>query len=121
MAAVRIHVVRITAVDNDVAFGQQRLQLIDHSIDGGSRLDHNHDSARCRQTVDECCQRVVAFDAIRHSRFDNSGRPTAKATYKFVSRLRRAVVDADGKSFVGHVHDQILTHNRQADQADIVL
>ena len=119
-ATIGIDIVCIAAVDNDVALGKQRLELINDRIDRGTGLHHDHDSARRRKAVDEGFQRVVALDAVRSSRFNNSRRTAAEAIDEFMSRLSGSIVNANGEPFVGHVHDQVLSHNRQADQADIM-
>ena len=119
-ASIGINVIRIAAVDDDVAFRQQWLQLFNHGIDRSTGLNHDHDSARRSEAVDKFCQRVIALDAIRRSRFNNSRRTTAKTTHELMSGFSRPVVNADRKTFIGHVHDQVLSHDGKANKADIV-
>jgi hypothetical protein len=38
-----------------------------------------------------------------------------------MSRFGGAIVNTNGKTLVGHVHDQILTHYGQTNQSNIVL
>ena len=119
-ATIGIDIVCVAAVDDDVALGKQRLELVNHSVNRSTGLDHDHDSARRREAVDEGFQRVIALDAVLSSCFNNSRRTAAEPADELMSRLRRSVVNTDGKTFVGHVHDQVLSHNREADQADIM-
>ncbi len=41
--------------------------------------------------------------------------------HEFIHFARRPVVDGDGEALIIHVQDQVLSHDRQADQADISL
>ena len=47
-AALRVGEKRISAVDNDVAFFQQRRDLLDHGVNRRARLYHDHCFARAR-------------------------------------------------------------------------
>ena len=121
VAAVGIDVVGVTAVDDDVAFGEERFELVDDGIDGGAGFDHDHDAAWGGEAVDEVLEGVVATDAIGCTGFDDAWWAGGEAIDEFVGGFCGAVVDTDGEAFVGHVHDEVLAHDGEADEADIVL
>ena len=63
-AADRIFVIGIAAVDENIAFGQRRQQLIDgliHRVAGGN---HQPDGARLAQLLDEIAERINADRAL---------------------------------------------------------
>ena len=53
--------------------------------------------------------------------FDHAFGAIAKAVYEVGHRFSCAVVNSDVETFVGHVHDQVLTHDCEANEADIVI
>ncbi len=108
-AAGGIGIVGVAAVDQDVAFFQQGQELLDELVDGCARLDHQHDFPRTLQGGTQFGKRMRADDF----------QALAAAVYEIIHLGRGAVEDRDGASAAFHVQHQVLTHDRQADQADI--
>src|SRR5208282_2935977 len=79
-SAGRIRVVRIASVDQDVAWLQQRNQLVDDFINRRACLDHDHDLARSLEAGDELLHRMCAYDRLApgapgQEPIDLGGRP----------------------------------------------
>src|SRR5436190_22963685 len=110
-AALRVSEKRISSVDNDVAFFQQRRDLLDDGVNRRARLYHDHCFARARQRTDEFLDRTR-----RLNRFILSapGR-------KLVRHLSSTVKDRNRESLGVHVQDEIFAHYRETDEANIAL
>ena len=63
-AALRIGEKRIAAVDDDVAFFEQRRELTDDRIDRRAGLDHDHRFARTLESADEFFHRARRLDVF---------------------------------------------------------
>ena len=121
MATVGVDVIGVTTVDDDVALVEQRLQGIDDGVCSSAGLNHDHDPARRRQAVHEIFQRFVTVNPVSGPFLNDTFRTIAQAVDEFGHLLSRAVVNGDVEPFVGHVHDQVLSHDGKADEADIVV
>ena len=121
VSAVGIDVVGVATVDDDVAFGEERLELIDDGVNGGPGLYHDHNATWGGEAVYEVLEGIVAADAVGCAGFDDTWGAGGKAAQEFVGGFRGAVIDTDGKTFVGHIHDKVLAHDGEADETDIVL
>jgi len=107
--SIRIGVVRIAAVDNDVAFFEKRQQFFDDLINGVSGLDHHHDAPRTLQRADQFLYGVSAHNQ-RAGRF---------MLNKIVDLGHSAVKHGNFVSVVVHVQDQVLPHHGKADESDV--
>ena len=121
IATVGVPEIRVAAVDDDVTSGQQRLELFDHAIHRGTGFHHDHDPARGLQAAHEGFKRVITLDPISRPCMNLVGRFVLQSPDEFVGGSGRAIEDRDRKSVVGHVQNEILTHDGQADQTDIML
>ncbi|GEM_PF-5857904 len=104
-AALRVSEERIAAVDNDVAFFEQRSELADNRIHGRAGLHHDHGFARSLERADEFLHRARGLNIF----------PFAAAGREFVSDFRCAIKNGHGKSFRFHVQDKVLAHHSQPD------
>jgi hypothetical protein len=100
---------RVAAVDDDVARFQVRQQMFDHLIDTLARLHHQHRAARPLQQPDELLDGVGSGDL----------GPFGFVGQKVIHLGNSAVVHGHLEAMIVHVEDQILSHDSQADQADI--
>ena len=62
-------------------------------------------------------RRLAASSAERMGADDARSRP--RAGEEVIDLRGRAVEDGDAVAVVGHVEDEVLTHDGQADQADV--
>ena len=104
-----VGVVGVAAVDQDVARLEQGDQLVDHRIDGGAGLDHDHDLARPLERADQLGDGVAADDLL----------PLPSAVDEVVDLGRGPVEDRDRVAVALHVQHEVLAHHGQADQADV--
>ena len=102
-------IVRVAAVDEDVARLQQRDELVDELVDRRAGLDHHHDLARPLERGDQLLERVAADELLA----------LAAAVDELVDLGGGAVEDGDGVAAALHVEDEVLAHHGQADQADV--
>ena len=113
--------VGVATIDDDVAFGEQWLQRVDDRVRSPTSLDHDHDAPRRCQTVDEILELLITVNPVRGPFLDDAFWTIAEAVDELRHLLGRAVVNGNVEPFVGHIHDQVLTHHSKADQADIVV
>ncbi len=109
LAAVGIFEKRVAAVDDDVAGFQARQQLLNKIVHRLARLDEHHDPARFLELLDHF------FDGMGAEHFGAVGF----FGQKFVHLGGGAVVSHHDEAVVVHVQNQILAHDRQADQGDV--
>ena len=97
----------IASVNDEVAGGKQRQQLVDHGIHRLAGLYHQHDAARLFQKADEFLQRIAGRNAFfghgLHKCFGFGRGPVIYSNFEPVAR---------------HVAHQVLAHHGQANQAD---
>ena len=110
-AADGIGEVAVAAVDEDVVLFQERDQLIDEIVHGGAGLDHHHDFAGLFEGVHQFLEGMGADELLAF----------AASIDQFVHLGRGPVEHRDGITAAFHVKDQVFTHHRKADQADIRL
>ncbi len=108
-AAVGVSEERVTAVDDNVAGFKVRQDMADHLINDVAGLDHQHDAARALEQADKV--------------FDGVGSDDLRA-FCFVGQEvvylgDCAIEDGNLEAVVVHVEDKILSHDSEADQADI--
>ena len=58
VAALGVAVVRVAAVDEDVALVEVRGDVVDHRVGRGAGLDHAHEHARARERADPLLGRL---------------------------------------------------------------
>ena len=102
---------RIAAVDDYVAFLEQRRELVDDCVHRRTGLDHDHRLPWSLQRGEEFLHR-----ARRHDIF-----PLGLTGCKLVGHIGGPVKNGHGKSLRFHVEDEVLAHDGQADQSDITL
>ena len=110
-ATLRVGEERIAAIDDDVAFFEQRSELPNDGIDRRARLYHDHRFARSFKRADEFLDRARGLDIFSF----------APAPLEFLRDFRGAIKNGDQKSLRFHVQDEVLAHHSQADQANITL
>ena len=93
-----------------VARLEVRQQRFDEVVHGLARLDHQHDLARPLEQLDHLLDRVRADDVL----------VTLGGVVQELVDLRDGAVEGDHRvAVVGHIQDQVLAHDCQADQSDI--
>ena len=108
-AAVGIRVMRVAAVDDDVALFEMRRQMRDHLVDRVAGLDHQHHAARLLQHLHQFLDRVRAHH-LRAGGFVGDE----------VIHLRDgAIKNGYAIAVVVHVQNEVLAHYRETDEADI--
>ncbi len=118
--AVGVVEVGVAAVDEDVPRLQQRLELVDDGVDRFAGLDHDHRPPGALEAGDKFFERVVAFDPLRGTGVDLVGRFRLQAADELIGGTGGAVVDRHGEAVVGHVENEVLAHDGQADESDVV-
>ncbi len=108
-AAVGVGEERVAAVDDDVAGFEMRQQVVDHLVDGVAGLDHQHDAARALEQAGQLLDGVRADDL----------RALGFVGEEVVDLGDGAVEDGDFEAVVVHVEDKVLSHDGEADQANI--
>ncbi len=108
-AAVGVGKQRVTAVDDDVARLKVRQHVVDHLVDGVAGFDHQHDAARPLEQAGQL------FDGVGA---DNLGA-LGFVGEEVVHLGNGAVEDGNFEAVVVHVEDKILSHDGEADEADI--
>jgi hypothetical protein len=106
VAARRIRVMGIAAIDDDVTGRQQRHQLIDDRIDPGTRAHHHHHQPRRAQGPDQFREGGATQDIA----------PGPLPRQELLSPRPGAVVNGHPVAMVAEVEDQIAAHDRKADQ-----
>ena len=99
----------VAAVDQNVARLEQGGDLLDHLIDRWASLDHHHHFPRTFQHGDQLLDGVAADDPL----------PLGPAGEEVIDPRQRAVVHGNRVAVALHIKHQVLTHDSQADQADI--
>ncbi len=102
---------RISSVDDDIAFFEQRRELTDHSVHGAAGFDHHHRNTRFLERRDEFFHRARWLNVFS---LGASGS-------EFLGNFGGAIKHGDRKSLRFHVEDEIFAHHSQADQANITL
>ena len=107
--ADRIAVIRVAAVDDDIARLQKRDQLFDETVHRRSGLDQHHHATRALEHADQFAQRMGAPDR----------GALGALGQELVDPGNRAVENRHPDPVVVHVQHEVLPHDRQPDQADI--
>ncbi len=107
-AQLRVFEPGVPAVDDDVAFFEQRQELVQHLIDGRARFDHEHDPARLLQCADQLFERRGDRELLRCVLGDEALR-----------LLRLAIPDGDGETVLLDVERQVGAHHAEADHAEL--
>lgn len=126
-AAVGIGEMRVTTIDDDVAFLAVGEEGLDEVVDRLSGHDQEHHTAGFLELADKLFDRVGTFDrlACRHStlaniQFAELEELTLGLVGEEVVNLRNGTVEGnDVEAVIGSVQDQVLTHDSQADEAEI--
>jgi hypothetical protein len=119
--------VRVAAVDDHVAFFQQRNQLLDESVNrrklrievvlggrhGVARLDHQHHLAGRRQIRHEVFERLTTDERL-------ALRLGFLGVDEVAHLAGGAIEHGNFVAVVDHVEHQVLPHHCQADQAKII-
>ncbi len=108
-AAVGVGEEGVAAVDDDVARFKIRQHVVDHLVDSVAGLDHQHDAARALEQADEL------FDGVRADDLGALGF----VGQEVVHFGDGAVEDGHLEAVVVHVEDEVLSHDGEADQADV--
>ena len=106
-AADRILEKGVAAVDENIAFVEQRAQLFDDVIGAFTGLDHQQDTPRRFERGDEILDRIAGHQI-----------PIRKILDHALGLLSRAVIDRDRVPAGFDVQGQIATHDGHADNAD---
>jgi hypothetical protein len=106
-----VGIMRIAAVDDHIAWIQQRREALDELIHDRTGLDHQHHLARPLEALDQFLHAVAADD----------GPALRRTLDECIHPAGGAVVDRYPITVIGHVQDQILTHHCEPDQADVRL
>ena len=101
--------VGIAAVDDHVAGGQQRNQLVDELVDRRPGLDQHHHFARPSQIADQLLDAVAADKTLACGAALDQG----------IHLVDRAVKHGHAEAAAFHVQGQVLAHHGQTDQAKI--
>ena len=108
-AAVGVGVLRVAAVDQDVARLEVRQKLVDHVVDRLARLHHDDDGARLGDRRDEIRQRLRREEAAL----------AAVLAHELVGAFAMAIVERHAKAFSRRVAGEIGAHHGEAEHADI--
>ena len=109
LAANRVGVQGVTAVDDDVAFVERRSQLIDDGVCGRAGLNHDERAARRGEGIGELRDRLGA----------NKGSFVAVGFEKRVGLRDRAVVQRHGETVPGEVTGDVRSHHGQSRDSDV--
>ena len=101
----------VTAIDDDVALLDAALvdEQLDELVDGLAGLHEQHHPSRLLELGHELLDAVCADD----------GLALGLVVQEAVDLADGAVEGDDGEAVVGHVEDQVLAHDGQADEAEI--
>ena len=99
----------VAAIDDDVAFIEVWQQGLNDLVDHGAGFDHDHDPAGGFQVCAHFLDGMSANDRLAG----------AAAVNKLVDPARRAVVHRHREAMACHIQDEVLAHDREANQADI--
>ena len=112
MAADRVGIVGVAAVNDDVAGLQVGHQALQHSVHRGTCLDHQQDLPGLFQNGAELLQRGAAGDGVARR---------LTGLHKDLRGLAAAVVARHGKAVLCQVQCQAPAHDRKARNADLIL
>ena len=101
--------VGVATVDDDVPRIEDRDELVDKGIDGGSGLDHQEHLARSLERSHEILEGMGAVDI----------QPLTTAFHEPVNLLDGAVEHADAETLALHVQHEVLAHHGETDQSNI--
>lgn len=134
-SAVGVRVVRVSAINNDVTLFDEGEQALNEVVDRLAGHDQQHDTTGLLQLRAEFLHRVGSHDRLSCSNNQHAsppppipspslqlwhGRPTLGLVGKeSIDLLDCAVESHDGESMVSHVHDEVLAHHSQADEAEV--
>src|SRR5262245_49582067 len=99
----------VAAVDQHVALGQVRQNLLDQVVHGLPRLDHHHDLAGFFDFLDQVLDRVAADELL----------PFGPPFHERIDLLGRAIEYRDGIAAALDVESQILAHDGEPDETEI--
>jgi hypothetical protein len=110
-SSVGIWVMRVAAVNDDVALLNTSLceESFDELVDSFSGLDEEHHTSWLLELGDEILDAVGA----------NNGLSLGLVLQEAVDLCDGSVESHDSEAVVSHVEDQILTHDGQANEAEI--
>jgi hypothetical protein len=108
LAAAGVGEVGVAAVDDHVARLQERGELVDDRVGGGTRLHHDHQAAGAFEGGDELLGRLGG----------DEGALVAVHLHQRARAAGRAVVDGDGVPAAGEVAREVAAHDPQAGHAD---
>ncbi|MPM20211.1 hypothetical protein SDC9_66640 [bioreactor metagenome] len=103
--------VAVSSVDEDVSLFHEGQKVFDHFVHGLARLDHHHDLPGAFEARYQVLEEKGAENVL----------PLRPAFDKIGNLVRGTVEHGDGVSPGLHVHDEVFSHDRQADEADIRL
>ncbi|KFB73923.1 MAG: hypothetical protein AW09_000797 [Candidatus Accumulibacter phosphatis] len=108
-AALAVLVVRITAVDDDVAGLEVGQEVVDALIHGVAGLDHQQHAPWTLQQGHHCRCAVRALYR----------RAACRAGEELVHASTGTIPGDDAKALVGEVEDQVLAHYGEPDDGDV--
>ena len=114
--------VRVPTIDENVAPVDEWQEALDGGVhrvavvgENGRGFDEQHDLARFLDGLHEFLESGVSHDAF------GGGLVLLAVSDELLHLGGRSIVNADGIAVVGHVQDQVLAHDGQADEADVGL
>jgi len=110
-AALGVLEERVSAVDDHVTRLEKRDELLDDRIDRRARLHHEHHAARLLQIGHQFLKRYAALDVLA----------LAGTLDELRHALSCAVVHGDRKAVPLHVQHQVLAHDGETDQTQLIL
>jgi len=108
-AADRVGVVGVSTIDDDITLFKKRSELVDEDVNGLAGLNEEDDLARRFKLRNQFLDRVSTDDLGAFSLI----------LEEVVDFFDCAVESTNDKTLVVHVQDKILTHDGQADKANI--
>jgi hypothetical protein len=109
LAAAGVGVVRVAAVDHDVARLQQRHQLVDDRVGRPAGLHHHDDRPGPLQRGDEVGHRLAGQERAL----------VAVLGHQAAGALDRPVVQRDREAVPGEIAGQVAPHDRQPGHPDL--
>jgi len=101
--------VGVAAVDEHVPRLEQRGELVDHRVGGGSRVDHDEQAPGALEGLDE----------LPWVRGRDEGSLVAELAHGVGDPGGRPVVQGDGVAVAGEVAGQVAAHDAEAGDADL--
>lgn len=125
-STVAVWVVGVSAVNDDVALVAVREQLLDEVVDGRTSHDQKHHTAGFLELGDELLDRLGSDDGFACGSVNSASvlgvgisSTLGLILEEAVDLGNRSVEGNDGETVIGSVEDQILAHDRKANETEI--